>query len=465
MNPDTSLDGPTRREIESFVADWVAEHDVPGAALVVVDGDETVYADGFGARDLAAEDPATPDTRFGIASVTKSVTAVAVQQLAARGDLALDDFVGEYVPRLGFPDDPVSVADLLSHTSGMPSDGASIAHISRALDVDPNTAPLSSETDRRRHVDDAKGDRTTSDPHTHIRSEERPFFYYNTGYTILGEVVEAVDGRPFRRYVEEEVLDPLRMAHSGFDPDTEDAAVPYYHDPETGDLERGDFPAKGTGAAGGLLSTATDLGRYLRFHLTGNTGVLPDERRHACHEGHATRETRLDGSEQQYGYGWMREPFLDDTLVSHSGTLTVSSAFAGFREGAEVGVGLLASTVPDVHPSAVGRGVLALLDGTSPDEAVARFGLDAKFDAVTGQYASHRGIQRATVEREHGGVRVDFDNALGGETLVAFPETSDPDDYRFYTSTADGAHVPLTFEETDDGFDLFYRRWRLHGST
>lgn len=464
MNPHATLDGPTRREVESFVADWLAEHDVPGAALVVVDGDETVYANGFGARDLSTDDPATVDTLFGVASVTKSVTAVALQQLAARGDLALDDPVGEYVPRLGFPDDPVTLADLLSHTSGMPSDGASIAHISRALDVDPDTAPLSSDADRRRHVDDAKADRTTTDPHTHVRSGERPFFYYNTGYTILGEVVEAVDGRSFRRYVDEEVLDPLRMARSGFDPD-ENAAVPYYHDPESGTLERGTFPTKGTGAAGGLLSTATDLGRYLHFHLVGNPEVLPDERRQACHEAHASRQTRLDGSEQSYGYGWMREPFLEDALVSHSGTLTVSSAFVGFLEAEEVGVGLVASSVPDVHPSAVGRGVLALLDGTSPDESVSRFGLDAKLDAVTGRYASHRGIQRATVERERGGLRVDFDNALGGEAVHALPESTDPDDYRFYTSTPDGVRVPLTFEETDDGFDLFYRRWRLHRST
>lgn len=70
------------RAVESLVDDWVHDADVPGASVVVVDEAGELYAEGFGARDLASNAAATPDTLYGMGSVTKSVTALAVLQLA-----------------------------------------------------------------------------------------------------------------------------------------------------------------------------------------------------------------------------------------------------------------------------------------------------------------------------------------------------------------------------------------------
>ena len=85
--PIYNLPTETQRELETFVTEWVNGDEVPGASVAVVRDDEVVFADGFGARDLEANEPATRETLYGIGSCTKSFTTLAVMQLAESGDL------------------------------------------------------------------------------------------------------------------------------------------------------------------------------------------------------------------------------------------------------------------------------------------------------------------------------------------------------------------------------------------
>ncbi len=453
------LAADTRRRVEAFVDDWLTENDVPGAGVAIVDGDDVAYLDGFGARDLEANEPATPDTLYGVASITKSVVATCVLQLVDAGDVALDDPVTEHVD--GYFDglaDPPTVHDLLTHTSGMPSDGASVALAARMLGEGSETAPLSSEADRRRHVEQSLGERADGG--------ER-FFYYNTGYTVLGELVEAVDGRSLPAYVDDEVLAPLGMDRSvlAADPtEHDDGMTPYLMD--EGGPERSTFPVKGIGAAGGLLSTARDLAAYLRFAMHGDEAVVPQGLLERAQRGHVGRGEQLDGTEKRYGYGWMGRSFLGgDDLVGHSGTLSVTSAYLGFLAERELGVAVAANTAPEVHPMHVGPALLAIVEGEDPADAVAFHGLRAKTQRVAGSYESYRGVATADVEPAGGAVEVSVDTALGGETLTARPVSTDPDDLAFEAVSAAGDCVPVEFEPTADGLDLFVRRWRLHAES
>ncbi|MFB6268559.1 MAG: serine hydrolase [Halobacterium sp.] len=453
MSRVCELDTDTRDRVESFVTDWLTDKRVPSAAVALVDGDDVVYLDAFGARDLASNAPATPDTMYGVASVTKSFVAASVLQLADDGHLDVDDPVTDHVDYFAGLDDPPTVHDLLSHSSGMPSDGASVALISRSVGGDDDTSPLSSDADVERNVRQSLGERADGDR----------FFYYNTGYTVLGKLVEAIDGRPFPEYVAAEVLAPLGMDQSVVraDPaDYDDAMTPYLLD--DGDLEATEFPVKGVGAAGGLLSTASDLATYLDFAMHGDDGVLPDDALERAQAGHATRGERLDGAQRRYGYGWMRRPFLGDELVGHSGSLAVSSAYLGFLEDADVGVAVLANTSPDVHPSFVGPALLAILQGEEPADAVPFYALREKAERVAGTYESYRSAMSAEVEADGATLDVTLETALGGESLTAFPDSLDRNELQYHTVSAGGDRVPLTFEATGDGLDCYYQRWRLH---
>jgi CubicO group peptidase (beta-lactamase class C family) len=493
--PDThdtaALTADRRRVIDDFLTDWLSEHRIPGAAVAVVADGETVYSEGYGARDLASNTPATAETLYGVASVTKSFTALAVLQQVERTELELADPITEYLDVYAELDDPPTIHELLCHSSGMPSDGVSVALISRLTEQNPVEVPLSSDADLDRHVSGALGDRAAVGSPAALASDERPFFYYNTGYTMLGRLVAELDGRDFPAYVAGEILAPLGMDRSRVAPESlegiENAMTPYKYvggegddggDGERPEREETVFPVKGVGAAGGLLASVTELAEYLAFHASCGTdgsgsgseiidpGLLDE-----AHQAHATRQTYLDGAEQGYGYGWMRRSLLGDTVVEHGGSLGVSTAYVGYLEDAGIGVALACNDSPEAHPQYVGPALLALLENQDPAEATRFYALREKLERVAGEYESHRGIASVTVDPAGGTLDVTFETALGEQSFSAHPETTDADDLTFYTVEASGAKVPLTFvpgEEDDvgesDAMDLFYQRWRLHGT-
>ena len=97
----------------------------PGDERAVLDGDGIRYATGLGARDVQSRAPATAETLYSIASVTKTFTAMAVSSLVERDELALDDEIRDYVDFWAdVPGDPITVRELLSHSSGIPTDYA-----------------------------------------------------------------------------------------------------------------------------------------------------------------------------------------------------------------------------------------------------------------------------------------------------------------------------------------------------
>jgi hypothetical protein len=160
----------------------------------------------------------------------------------------------------------------------------------------------------------------------------------------------------------------------------------------------------------------------------------------------------------------MRRSFLGDEFVWHSGSLAVTSANLGFLEERGLGAAVLANTSPDVHPTFVGPALLAIVEGEDPVDVVPFHALRAKAERVAGEYESYHGVATAEVEQETGGVVVELDTALGGDELHAQPVSLDRGDLAFEAVSAAGDRVPLTFEETDDGLDLFVQRWRLHAT-
>ncbi|MFB6153995.1 MAG: serine hydrolase [Halodesulfurarchaeum sp.] len=453
MGDDTALPGDVE-EIESFVVDWMSDNRIPGASLAIVHGDDLVVADGFGARDLASNARATPETRYGVASITKSFAALAVLQQVASGRVALSDPVTQYVEFYEDLEEPPTIHELLSHSSRMPSDGASVALISRLIGEDPMEVPLSSERDFGRYVAGSTAERA---------SEDR-FFYYNTGYTVLGKLVAAVDGREFPRYVGEEILDPLGMDRSVVAPsefDTLDDTMTPYRE-ENGERVEVPFPDKGVGAAGGLVSTVEDLARYLQFQFSPDDAILDRSLLEEARSGHISRQTYIDGTDQQYGYGWMRRPFLGDDLIEHGGSLAVSTAYLGYLEDEHLGVALACNDSPETHPDRVGPALLSILKGEDPVDATRYYSLRRKARRLAGEYTSYRGIQTATVEPDDGTLAITFETALETEEVAAMPESAAFDDHSYYTIGAGGTRVPVEFVETANGMDLFYRRWRLH---
>lgn len=233
--------------------------DVPGLALARIEEGRVTWLRGLGVANTQTGEPITPDTVFQAASVSKPVTAWAVMQLSERGLLDLDDPVPRLLSRWQFPPsdfdaEAVTVRGLLSHTAGVSVPGYPGLHPAQPIPE----LPLA--------LAGGVGCGT-------VRLEAPPgsgFRYSGGGYAVLQLLVEEVCGRPFGEHVRSDVLEPLGMTRSSFthSPDMEEAASR----PHNWQGEPTAFLRYPVAAAAGLLSTPTDLARFVSAGLPGPNG-------------------------------------------------------------------------------------------------------------------------------------------------------------------------------------------------
>lgn len=186
--------------IDAYVQSELSRADIPGAALVLVEGDRIVHVRGFG-RAGPSGAMVTPITPFKLGSVSKSITAVAVAELVEEGKVSFDAPARRYLPwfRVGASgaSDRITVRELLTHTSGLPTS----AGRRNFADRDASEGAL------ERAVRELSSVRLGHDPGTH-------FQYSNANYQTLGAIVEAASGLRFSRFVTERIFRPLGMSKS-----------------------------------------------------------------------------------------------------------------------------------------------------------------------------------------------------------------------------------------------------------
>lgn len=456
------LDDATAERLERFVDDQRVEHDVPGLSLAVTTPDRVVYAGGFGARDIESMAPATPDTLYSIASVTKVYTALAVLRLATRGELDVHDEIREYTDFWNdVPGEPITVAELLAHASGMPSDHPGEREVLFA-DEAPG-APIVTPADTRLHTNAAAERRLTDPPH----------LMYNTrGYQILGRIVANVSGRSFAAFVEAELFEPLGMARSqvGYGDLLSmagDVATGYRFEdgvpvPNGHDLNASIHPPH---AGGGVLSSVKEMSATARLLL--NDGTVDGERLidpelvDDLFTIHSPPLETVDGDPYGSAYGPRVIEFLGEPLAYHTGTAPgISRGYLGVLREAGYGVTVGVNTA-DVPIGGVGHGVLAILNGEDPVAVVPQLGLRAKCESVAGTYEGFRGAPGLTVEPDESGSHIELVPAGSDRRLPAFPTSTRHDDRSFYLVGRVGTKYPVTFHERGSGMELRFNDLRL----
>ena len=499
----------TQRELSRFLRRVLRQDPIPGLSVAVVRPDGEAYTDAVGSRDLAGNRAVSPDTLYPIGSVSKSITATAVLQLADAGMLSLDDPITDHLDfdikpgasdgpqqgETGSGEEPVRIHHLLTHTSGYPSLGVSEALIARRTRRGEPGIPLGDREDFHAHVADAWPERTAP--------PGDGWQYCNTGYCLLGEIVEGHTGVAFSEYVNDHVFTPLGMQRATFD-DGEfardaDAATPYLID--EGELTPASLPTREVSyPAGGVLTSVREVGTYLRCQLQrgslDGTQLLPTSRSDQLHEG------RVDTPAGSYGYGWRTREVCGQTVVGHSGSVAVSSAYAGFAPEADLAVAVAANSSPEYPLRAIGEAVLAIALGERPVVAVPFWQRRRLFARLTGRYVSYRGVKPAAVFRDGGTLRVEYGGPLGGGSVPLRPDgtgsesetkassesdsepgpqtgtgtgsgsetlncgdptaLSDGDVVTFTTLPPDGTEATAEFRFSADGIDLLVDRWHLH---
>ncbi|MCO5192329.1 MAG: beta-lactamase family protein [Anaerolineae bacterium] len=296
--------------IDRFIEERMAALDIPGAALAIVQGGEIVYLEGYDVANPSG-DPVTPQSPFLLASLSKSMTAVAVLQRVEAGQVELDAPIQRYLPWF-MPETPITVRQLLNQTSGLDEKQG----YERNLDPDGVDALENS----------VRG--LASAELNHVPSTA--YEYSNSNYDVLGHLIEAVTGQSYGDYLENHLFQPLEMTHSFTDLAAARAAgmsSNYY--PFFGRQTAFDslLPySRATQPSAGVIGSAEDMAHYLLFHLNDGTfrgtQLLSPSSMEILHAPAVFTDPTGEGA-VQYAMGWAVWPFTDmadaPVALSHGG--------------------------------------------------------------------------------------------------------------------------------------------------
>lgn len=291
--------------IDTYLADQVKSNGYVGLSVAVVKEGKVVLARGYGKRSLKSDAPVETDTMFAAGSITKQFTAACVLLLADDGKLSPRDPVAKWYPELTKANE-ITLYDLMTHAAGYP-DYYPLDFVDRRMEktIDPDKL-----------LREYAGGKLDFDP-------GRRWSYSNTGFVLLGRIVEKVSGKPFGEFLSERILKPLGMGHTVFDPkDDHPGLAQGYTAFALGDPEPAKREAAGwIHAAGGLYTTPSDLAKWDIALVSGKV-IKPDSYRLMT-----TPRELTDGRFRDYGCGIGVSRRRGETVLKHSGAVSGFLAF------------------------------------------------------------------------------------------------------------------------------------------
>ena len=444
--------------LEEFILSKMRESRIPGLSIGIVKDGELTYARGFGFRDVEAGLPATPRTTYGIGSITKSFTALAVLRLVEEGKISLRDPVERYVPlRLRSMGEPVLIHHLLTHSSGIPALGYAEAFINGLLGLEDNWLPLATPDDVVTFMRGC-GDWAVAKP------GER-FFYLNEGYVLLGYIIRKVTGLPYEDYVSRIILEPLGMGRTYFSEgeynSDVDKATPYIIDKE-GRHIKSRFPF-GITSDGGLLSNVVDMSKYINMLINrgefNGVRILGRDYLELAERKYINVPWRILGDEG-YGYGLIvSDNFFNRRLVSHSGSVLVYTAYMAYVPGDRIGVIVLANA--EGYPlSKIGLYALTMMIGHDPVKELEVFRREEISARLEGTYESYGGTVRLSVIRQGDYLIMRNVTKYTEESIILIPEEV-KDDYARYFTLLNGSKIYAEFMIKGNEVELIYERFKF----
>ena len=335
----------------------------PGAAVIVVKDGQVVFRKGYGMANLEFGVPIEPDMIFRIGSVTKQFTAVATLMLAEQGKLALTDEITKFLPDYPTQGRKITVEHLLTHTSGIVS----------------YTGMAEWRPQMRKDISLAEMIAVFKDKPMEFAPGER-WNYNNSGFVLLGAVIEKASGMKYADFIEQKIFAPLGMKRSFYD-DTA-RIIPRR---AAGYSKRKDVYVNADylsmswpHAAGSLISTVDDLALWDAALYTDK--ILKQESLKRAWKPFALNDGRL----AKYGYGWALTSMEGHPVIEHGGGINGFTCDAIRLPDDRVYVAILTNRDSGVGP--VSRKIAALAAGITLREPAAIAMAPEAFDKYAGVY-------------------------------------------------------------------------------
>jgi CubicO group peptidase (beta-lactamase class C family) len=288
------------KAIDAYLARQVADGGYVGLSVALVRDGKVVLARGYGKRSLKDNEPVETDTLFAAGSITKQFTCACVLLLAEDGKLSVRDKVSKWYPGLTRADD-ITLYDLMTHAAGYP-DYYPLDFVDRRL-----VRPIPPDELLKEYA----GGKLDFEPGTR-------WSYSNTGFILLGRVVEKVSGKRLGEFLAERILKPLGMDHTIFAPGSAAKGLATGHTAfALGDPEPALREAAGwLHGAGALYTTPSDLAKW-DLGLMGGKVLKPDSYRLMT-----TSRELTDGRTRDYGCGLGVTRRRGEQILRHSGAVS-----------------------------------------------------------------------------------------------------------------------------------------------
>ncbi len=308
------------KSIDSLVAPQF-KGDQPGVSILIAKKGQVVYQKAFGSASVELNVPLRPEMVFDLGSITKQFTAVAILQLVEQGKIVLTDSIQRYIKDFPSKGHTITIENLLTHTSGIP-DYTQIDLGGRFMerwDFSPKEIIDSFKT---RHLQFEPGTK---------------FSYSNSGYFLLGYIIEQVSGESYEKYVREHILAPLELNHTFYNQPNE--IIPNHvngYKKDSDRYQKADFwSATLPYAAGDLVSNTSDLFKWHQALYAGK--ILKKETLDKAF----TPFILKDGTSTGYGYGWFITDYSKVKAIGHGGAITGFLTNEAYYPEADVYIALL----------------------------------------------------------------------------------------------------------------------------
>jgi len=302
-------------------------HNEHALSVLVAKGDDLLFEQVVGYADVASERMADKETTFRIGSVTKQFTASAILKLEEMGKLKVTDPLSKYIK--DFPKgDEVTIHHLLTHTSGIKS------YTDKPDFIDSVEKPVATEE----LVDEIKMLGYDFEP-------GEKWKYSNSGYYLLGYIIEQVSGKPYAKFLNKNLFKPAEMEHSGVynnEEEYKNEALGYMSANDSIKLAT-DWDMTWAGGAGNIFSTSRDLLSWNQHVFHGD--ILSQG---SLDKAHSPVKLN-DGSNYPYGYGWSVSDYRGLPSIGHSGGLHGFLSYLVYYPTIDATVVVLSNASPPLH--------------------------------------------------------------------------------------------------------------------
>lgn len=391
---------------EGFAESLINTHQTP-AVIIALNNQR--YEKSFGYRDQEKQLSVTADTIFGVGSITKSMTSIAILQLQEAGKVSVHDSIKTYIPEITFEgSDDITLHHLLTHTSGIPPlntlfyanrqsmerDGSFDLQIKMGVPLDREQESINDYDDLITYLNAIQFSILDEPGHS--------FSYSNDGYALLGMIIERVSGLSYENYIENNIFQPLGMKNSFFHLDRidEQAACLYSMDPFTATVEYSPewWDAPAMRPAGYAKSTVNDMLLFGDVFLKEGNGILTPESLDLLTSKHIEAEPGV-----HYGYGLLIIPnYFGKTLITHGGSIKGASAQFAVLPDSDIAA-ICLTNIAGAPAEALLKGALQCDMDIEPDKAAIRYEdyvlSESDRHAIIGTYESSEGLTIKVYEK------------------------------------------------------------------